>query len=101
MKLYVTRDVGMRLKPPVESGSSTSVLVTYVHDYEDCVVTVKLVFHLGLDGTTESQEGICVSFGCHILRLFQVLVAVVVIFGELSWRLNLLLLQLGLLRRGL
>ncbi|KAF6154795.1 hypothetical protein GIB67_032407, partial [Kingdonia uniflora] len=28
-----------------------------------------------------------------------VLVAAVVIFGELSWRLNLLLLQLGLLRR--
>ncbi|KAF6148925.1 hypothetical protein GIB67_014296 [Kingdonia uniflora] len=132
MKLYVTRDVGIRLKPPVESGFCTSVLVAYVHDYEDCFVTVKLLFHLGLDGVTESQEGICVSFSCHALkqvwdyptssnlsassssssislhlsilpsrsgRLFQVLVVAVVIFGEMSWRLNLLSLQLGLLRR--
>ncbi|KAF6141885.1 hypothetical protein GIB67_037853 [Kingdonia uniflora] len=35
-----------------------------------------------------------------IFQLFQVLVAAEVIFGELSWKLNLLLLQLGLLRRA-
>ncbi|KAF6139238.1 hypothetical protein GIB67_007985 [Kingdonia uniflora] len=31
------------------------------------------MFHLGLDGTTESQEGICVSFGCHALKQVVIL----------------------------
>ncbi|KAF6156856.1 hypothetical protein GIB67_000396 [Kingdonia uniflora] len=34
---------------------------------------VKLLFHLGLDGATESQEGICISFGCHALRQVVIL----------------------------
>ncbi|KAF6142542.1 hypothetical protein GIB67_039506 [Kingdonia uniflora] len=38
--------------------------------------TVRSAAEPGLDGATESQEGICVSFGCHALRLVVILLCI-------------------------
>ncbi|KAF6173909.1 hypothetical protein GIB67_039860 [Kingdonia uniflora] len=75
--LFVVVDVTMTPKIPLRPISLWVVIADpFFAEVENKGISQYVVTPQRLDGATETQEGICVSFGCHALRQVVIILCV-------------------------